>query len=324
MALIDECVFHAQSGKGGNGTVRWMRAKFKPKMGPGGGNGGRGGSVRVRAVPDLMELARVKRTARYKAEDGEEGGNYEHTGKSGIDVIIVVPIGTVITRMDTGQTWEFLNDGEEQVLLQGGTGGFGNAHFKSSTNVAPQEATPGGVGIAADFKAELRLIADLGLIGLPNAGKSSLLNTLTKSKARVGAYAFTTLEPNLGEFRGFIIADIPGLIEGASSGRGLGHKFLRHVARTRLLLHLISLENENVRSTYELIRRELEAYDPILADKPEIIVFTKTDMADDAALKNARKALEDIGRPIHAITILDDTLMTSFADILAGALSKQT
>lgn len=320
MALIDECTFHAKAGDGGDGVVRWMRAKFKPKMGPGGGNGGRGGSVRVKAVADLLELVRVKRTQKYCAENGDKGGNYEHTGKSGKDVIIHIPVGSVVRREDTGETWELLMEGEECTLLKGGLGGMGNAHFKSSTNVAPKESTDGGIGEEADFFVELRLIADAGLVGLPNAGKSSLLNTLTKSSAKVGAYQFTTLEPNLGALRGFILADIPGLIEGASEGRGLGHKFLKHIARTKMLLHLVSLENDDPLKAYRAVRAELEAYDTALGKKPEIIVLTKTDNVDKKIVTKTMKKFATLGVPVHAITILDDTVIKEFTNALIKTL----
>lgn len=322
MSFVDECAFHAKAGDGGDGVVRWMRAKFKPKMGPGGGNGGKGGDVRVRAVHDLLELVRVKRTQKYHAEKGAKGGNYEHTGKSGRDVIISVPVGSVIVRQDTGQTWDMLTVGEEHILLGGGSGGMGNAHFKSSSNVAPQEATPGKPGDEADFFIELRLIADVGLMGLPNAGKSSLLNTLTKSAAKVGAYQFTTLEPNLGALHGFILADIPGLIEGAAGGRGLGHKFLKHIARTKLLLHLISLEQEDVLAAYKIIRKELKAFDKSLAEKPELIVLTKTDNVDAKIVAQAIKKMQALGVPVFAISILDDAVMKTFKEALVSALQK--
>jgi GTP-binding protein len=242
MAFIDEMKFHAHAGRGGVGVVRWRHEFSKEWSGASGGNGGRGGDVRVRAVRDLGILARYRNTKEFDAEKGEDGMKDSRHGRNGQDLIIDLPIGSILVDHRTGHTFQLLEEGENVRILKGGSGGLGNEYFKSSTNTTPMESTNGYDGEEGDFGVELELVADAGFIGLPNAGKSSLLNVLTNADAKVGSYAFTTLEPNLGALYNFVLADIPGLIEGASEGRGLGHKFLRHVRRTKMLFHLISLE----------------------------------------------------------------------------------
>ena len=253
MAFIDELQFHAKAGDGGTGVVRWRHEKGKEFAGAAGGNGGPGGDVYVRAVRDINILARHKSVKQFKATDGVDGANWSMQGKAGEDKYVDLPIGSIVTNLSSGRVVELIEDGQVSKILHGGRGGLGNEHFKASTNVKPEQSTGGMPGEEADFKVDLNLIADAGLIGLPNAGKSSLLNALTSAHAKVGSYAFTTLDPNLGVLRGgYILADIPGLIEGASEGKGLGHKFLRHVKRTKVLLHLVSLEtmsNELIAAT---------------------------------------------------------------------------
>ena len=246
MAFIDEMKFHAKAGRGGVGVVRWRHEHSKEWAGAAGGNGGRGGDVRVRAVRDLGILQRYRNIKAFDAQKGEDGMRDSKHGANGNDLVIDLPIGSIVTDHRTGHTFQLLEEGQNVRILKGGSGGLGNEHFKASTNTSPEESTNGYEGEEADFSVELELVADAGFIGLPNAGKSSLLNELTNADAKVGSYAFTTLEPNLGALYNFVLADIPGLIEGASEGKGLGHKFLRHVRRTKMLFHLVSLEDAGI------------------------------------------------------------------------------
>jgi GTP-binding protein len=306
MALIDEIQFHAKAGDGGNGVVRWRHEKGKEFSGAAGGNAGPGGDVYVRAVRDTDILARHKSVKQFEAGRGEDGRSLSQHGAAGEDRYIDLPIGSVITNQKTNRVVELIEEGQVSKILHGGRGGLGNEHFKASTNVKPEQSTPGMAGEEADFTVELSLIADAGLIGLPNAGKSSLLNALTSAHSKIGAYAFTTIDPHLGVMQGYILADIPGLIEGASEGKGLGHKFLRHVKRTKRLLHLVSLENENIEETYLTVRKELEKYGDGLPEKPETIVLTKTDMSNPADIAKAHKILSKYNKDIIEVTVLDD------------------
>ena len=321
MAFIDELNIHLSAGRGGNGVVRWLHEKGKESGGPSGGNGGKGGDVYALAVRDIGALGRYRAVKTLEAGCGKDGEGFGRQGKSGEPLFLELPVGSVIYNSSTRRRVELLREGDQTLLLQGGRGGLGNKYFKSSTNTKPSEWTLGEKGEDADFAIEINLIADAGLIGLPNAGKSSLLNVLTNASAKVGSYAFTTLEPNLGDFYGFILADIPGLIEGASGGKGLGHKFLRHIKRTKLIAHLVSLENKNIKEAYQTIRLELHAYDQSLLDKPEIIILTKTDLVSKEALEKAKNTLSVFfPAKIFALSILDDKSVKSFADNLTKIL----
>lgn len=323
MVFIDELKIHMKAGNGGRGIVAWLHEKGKEYGGPAGGDGGNGGSVSVRAVRDIGILAKYRHEKEFRAENGEAGKNKSKHGANGGDLEILLPVGSVVTNLSTDKTIDLVKEGDSAVLLKGGRGGFGNEHFKASTNVRPYEWTAGKAGEEADFFIELRLVADAGLIGLPNAGKSSLLNELSNAEAKVGSYQFTTLEPNLGDFYGYVLADIPGLIEGASEGRGLGTKFLRHIERTKILLHCISLENEDVLAVYKTIRAELEAYNPKLLEKPEAIILTKTDVVSAADLARKRKALSKKCDSIFSVSIVDDEALKKFKKDLTVLLENQ-
>ena len=322
MAFIDEMKIHMKAGDGGNGVERWLNQKGKEFGGPAGGDGGKGGDVFVRAVRDVHILSKYRHQKEFYAERGDDGGEKSLHGARGADLVLDLPIGSIIKNIDNGEEVSLLKEGDKILLLSGGRGGYGNEHFKSATNRSPKEHIPGAKGKEADFSIELQIVADIGLIGLPNAGKSRLLNTLSRAQAKTADYPFTTLEPNLGEFFGFIIADIPGLIEGASEGKGLGHKFLRHVRRTKILAHLVSLENENPLAIYETVRRELSNYDEVLANKKEIIILTKTDTVSPERVVEVAKIIKK-ARPdskIFTISILDDENIKSFKDEIVKIL----
>lgn len=323
MAFVDEIVLKAQAGKGGDGVVRWLHTKGKEFGGPSGGNGGRGGDVFVRAVRDLSILAKYRTSPKFKAENGQAGDRNEMTGRDGEPVYIDVPIGSRIVKKETGEEWELLEEGQTEKIFSGGRGGYGNAHFKSSTNQYPDRGVPGAPGEGGNLFIEVRIIADVGFVGLPNAGKSSLLNSLTSARAKIGAYPFTTLEPNLGAYHGYILADIPGLIEGASEGKGLGHTFLRHVSRTKTLIHCISVENEDLIDVYETVSEEIKKYDTELSRKPEIVFLTKVDLVEEKEVKEKIKVLESLGKPVVPVSILDDELLKTAGDTIARFLEKQ-
>ncbi len=317
MSLVDYVEINLSAGKGGDGVVRWRREKHIPKGGPAGGDGGRGGSVYISGVKNNAALQQYAGKSEMKAGNGEHGGSKSLYGEKGEDLVIVVPFGTQVTNIDTGESWDIVND-EKIKILQGGQGGLGNIHFKSSTNQAPQQQTNGKPGGSGRFSFELRLIADAGLIGLPSAGKSSLLNFLTGARSKTAEYHFTTLEPHLGNLYGYTLADIPGLINGASTGKGLGHKFLRHITRTKMLLHCISLESEDPESDYQIIRNELQNYSPELGDKPEQIIFTKADMVDEEKINKMKSKFPDA----WVVSVLDNKLLKSLQDKLIAKLER--
>ena len=321
MAFIDEITLRMKAGDGGNGVVAWRHEKGRDHAGPGGGNGGSGGSVYIRAVRNIGLLHRYRSEKEFVAKRGHDGMNWSKQGKGGEDITIDLPLGSILTNTTTGQSVELIKDNETILLLKGGQGGLGNEYFKGSINRSPKQSTPGKPGEEANFFIELQPVADAGLIGLPNAGKSSLLNELTNASAKVGDYQFTTLEPNLGDFYGQILADIPGLIEGASAGKGLGVKFLRHIRRTKILLHCISAENEDFNAVYEVIRNELAEYDKMLAEKQEIIVITKTDLIEPADLAKKIKKLKT-KNPILTVSTIDADSLSKFKKELSASLKK--
>lgn len=330
--LIDHIVLRISAGKGGDGVVRWRREKGIPFGGPAGGDGGKGGDVYLQVMRDIHALSAYKHKRDLVAEDGESGKKRSMYGRNGEDLYVQVPIGSIVYNRDLDIRYECMTEGETIKILKGGRGGLGNERFKSSINRTPEEFTPGERGEFGTFDVELDLIADAGLIGLPNAGKSSLLNTLTKAGAKVADYAFTTLEPNLGAYHGYVLADIPGLIEGAAEGKGLGDKFLKHIRRTKTLVHLVSAGNDDVAAAYKVVRKELGDYDTSLLEKEEIVILSQVDLVDEKMLKTKIKELEKAINPprtkvadkkkVMLLTILDDTLVKTFSDTLVTVLRR--
>lgn len=320
--FVDELTISARAGNGGDGVVRWRNEKHVAKGGPAGGDGGAGGSVYMRAVRDLSLLSKYTGAKTFSAKHGEPGSDGKKHGKDGEDRIIDVPVGATVRDTVHGRTFTFSTVGQTEKVLIGGRGGLGNVHFKSSVNRTPLQSTKGTEGEEATFHIELALIVDIGLAGLPNAGKSTLLNTLTNATARIGAYPFTTLEPSLGDLFGFLIADIPGLIEGASEGKGLGHKFLKHIERTKMILHLVSLENASVMEAYTTIRNELTAFSETLAKKEEWIVLTKSDLVQRDTAANARALLEETGHPVFVISADSGEGVKALQDAMVQHLRK--
>ncbi|MFC1756534.1 GTPase ObgE [Patescibacteria group bacterium] len=324
MAFVDELKIYARAGKGGDGVVRWRHDKEKELGGPSGGNGGQGGSIYALAVRNVHLLSKYRANKKFIAEKGGDGQKNSLNGPNGADLEIKFPVGSIITNLKTNEKIFLQKDGERVCILNGGNGGRGNESYKSSTNRSPKEFTLGEKGEDAEFFIEVELIADIGLIGFPNAGKTSLLNELTNAKGKIGSYPFTTCEPNLGEFYGYIISDIPGLIEGASSGKGLGHKFLRHIRRTKMLVHLISLENADPVEAYKIIRKELEQYDPELSLKKEIVLLTKTDIIEDSAyVEKVIKKLKKYSEDVFTISLYDDKTIKKFQPIILEKVKKE-
>ncbi len=301
--LTDEARIKVRAGNGGNGVVAFD--KIKMSLGPTGGRGGNGGNIYFEGVSDIFALRRYRHQKKYLGRRGQDGKGNKSDGLSGEDLILTVPIGTTIHNLTTNKNLEIVEVGQRILIAKGGVGGRGNFYFRSSTNTTPREHEEGRSGEEVELYLELKLIAEIGLIGLPSAGKSSLLNELTAANVKVGAYHFTTLEPNLGVMDNIILADIPGLIEGASKGRGLGTKFLRHIQRTKILAHCISLESADLKHDYQIIRKELENYSQILAQKKEIIILTKSDLVSS----------EDIKKKMANFPIEKEILIASIHDL---------
>ena len=318
--LIDDIEVQISGGDGGRGVVGWN--KIKGNIGPTGSNGGSGGSVYLEGVSDLSTLMQFRFTKSVKAASGEQGTTRLRDGADGDDLTLKIPVGTVITNLNTNWTHEIKEVGERVLVAKGGHRGRGNYRFRSSTNTSPFESELGKEGDRFMFRLELKMIADVGLIGLPNAGKSSLLNAVTSAKSKIGNYAFTTLEPSLGAYYELILADIPGLIEGASGGKGLGTKFLRHIERTRSLFHLISAESEDVLRDYKIIRDELLMYNPELLEKEEYVILSKSDMVSKAEVTKKLKELKKVNKHVLAISVIDDESMDELKKQL-NALAKK-
>jgi GTP-binding protein len=305
--LVDEVVIRVNAGTGGNGAVSFKRNAQTAKGGPDGGNGGNGGNVYFQGINDITALSEFSYKKSVKAEDGVKGGKQNLFGRNGKDLIVKLPLGSVITNLKTKEVLEIKNETSKILIAMGGKGGKGNNEFKTATDQAPYYAEKGGIGDEKHLKIELKLIADIGLIGLPNAGKSSLLEVLTNAKPKIGNYAFTTLEPNLGVMQGgLILADIPGLIEGASSGKGLGDKFLKHIERTKVLIHCIDVNSDIPLKNYATVRNELQNYNEDLVTKNELIVLTKTDLIDSKSLLKLKKQFAKISSNVLNVSIYDE------------------
>lgn len=298
--FVDYVKIFCRSGRGGPGSAHFRREKFVPKGGPDGGDGGRGGSIILKGNAQMWTLLHLRYTKHLHAGHGESGGKQQSTGASGQDVIIEVPLGTVARNAETGeQMAEITEDGQTAVLLKGGRGGLGNVHFKSATNQTPKYAQPGEDSIESWIIIELKILADVGLVGFPNAGKSTLLSVVSAAKPEIGDYPFTTLTPNLGivqyyDYKTFIMADIPGIIEGASEGKGLGLRFLRHIERNSLLLFMIPADSDDIAKEFRVLMNELEAYNPDLLDKQRILAITKSDMLDQELKDGIKKSMPKI------------------------------
>ena len=295
--FVDYIKVYASSGKGGRGSAHLHREKFITKGGQDGGDGGRGGHIILRGSKDMWTLFHLKFKKHFRAEQGGDGSKSRSTGKDGTDIYVDVPLGTIVRDSETAEIiFEITENGEEQILLEGGMGGRGNWHFKSSTNQTPRYAQPGVDGLEGWFQIELKILADVGLVGFPNAGKSTLLSVITAAKPKIADYAFTTLKPNLGiveyrEFKSFVMADIPGIIEGAAEGKGLGHRFLRHIERNSTLLFLIPADSDDIHKEYEVLLNELKKHNPELLDKQRLLAISKTDMLDEELQEEIKNEL---------------------------------
>jgi GTP-binding protein len=303
--FIDYAEIEVAAGNGGDGAITFRREKYVPKGGPSGGNGGNGGNIILKADPNLFTLLDFRYKRKYKAQNGEPGGSSKKDGKFGEDVAIKIPVGTIVKNAETGKVIFDLNKAEQEVVLaKGGKGGKGNSNFATPTNQAPRKAEPGKEGESLRVILELKLIADVGLVGFPNAGKSTLISRISAAKPKIADYPFTTLTPNLGivkykEYKSFTVADIPGIIKGAHEGKGLGLKFLKHIERTRILLFLIDITSDNFQKDYDILFNELKSYSTKLAEKRKIISLSKADLSGDRDLRKiAKKKLKNSDSPI--------------------------
>jgi GTP-binding protein len=330
--FIDRAKIHVQGGDGGNGVTAFRREKFVPRGGPSGGDGGRGGDVILVADGSLNTLLHLRYNPQHIAQRGSHGEGSNRSGREGEDLIVRVPVGTQIFDANTGDLLHDLNhDGDRWLAARGGRGGFGNAHFTTSTNRAPRYHQTGSKGEELDLQLELKLLADVGLVGFPNAGKSTFISTVSAARPKIADYPFTTLEPNLGvvdlgDFRTFVIADIPGLIEGAHAGAGLGDRFLRHIERTKLLLHLVDVSSVSGREAtgdYETVNRELASYNQELATRPQFVVATKIDALDEPErLESLKRSAEKDNKPFFAISSATGEGVRELVNAMAAKLEE--
>ncbi|PID52414.1 MAG: GTPase ObgE [Candidatus Moraniibacteriota bacterium] len=312
--IIDDVTIEVKAGHGGSGVVRWARAKFD--QGPTGGNGGKGGDVILEGVSDLGALRPFRTKKNVKAGAGKDGEQNIRSGKDGEDIVVPVPVGTVAHDITHDKTYDIVDIGQRVVVARGGNGGFGNYHFRSSRNTSPERANEGKPGDKISLRLELKMIADVGFVGYPNVGKSSLLNELTSASSKVANYQFTTLEPHLGVYYDLILADIPGLIGGAAEGKGLGHKFLRHIERTENLFHFVAADSKDPVADYRAVRAELEAFNADLIKKNEWIVVSKIDEKTEEEVAQIVKDLQKENSQIVTLSILDEAMMEDVKNVL--------
>lgn len=298
--LIDNVPLIVKAGDGGNGAATFARTSMKARGGPDGGNGGNGGDILFQGSPNVNDLREFRYKKKIVGHNGGHGTKHNGFGKNAPHIVVFVPLGTRVTNTDTGEVINIESVEKPVLIARGGAGGFGNFKFKSATNQAPTNRELGGAGEVKNILLELRLIAAIGLIGLPNAGKSSLLTKLTNATPAIGAYPFTTLEPTIGMFGKYPIADIPGLIEGASKGVGLGTRFLKHIEKTKILVHCIDITSDNVLKDYETVRNEFREFNPMLLEKPELVFLNKTDIATPEAVEKAVSAFTKLGKQVFA------------------------
>lgn len=302
--LVDDVIIEVIAGNGGDGISTF--SKVVMTNGPTGGDGGRGGDIIIKGVADLGALRLFRTRKSVRAKNGQQGGQNTKTGANGKPGIINVPVGTIVYNLTTNKKYEITKIGEEITIAEGGNGGFGNFHYRSSRNTSPERSNPGEPGEKISVRLELKLIADIGFVGYPNVGKSSLLNELTNASSRVANYQFTTLEPHLGVYYELILADIPGIIEGAASGKGLGHKFLRHIERTKVLFHFVSADSENPLEDYKIIRAELGEFNSKLLKKPEWIIVSKSDERTPEEIEKIVNILKKENKQVETLSLLDD------------------
>jgi len=319
--LVDDIIISVSAGNGGNGAVAFNKNMMS--LGPAGGSGGKGGSVFFEGTSDLSKLNQFRFKKELKAESGRDGRGQFADGKDGVDLIIKIPVGTVIHNLSNGHTQEITAINERIIAAKGGRGGRGNFHFRGPKNTSPKQSELGKEGESWSIRLELKMIADVGLIGLPNAGKTSLLNTITRADAKVGNYAFTTLEPNLGVYYELIIADIPGLIEGASGGKGLGIKFLRHIERTKELFHLISAESENPFADYQIVREELSKYSDKLTTKTETVFISKSDILTEEKISDIIKLFAKKGVKASPISTINEGALSPVISALTRVIREK-